>query len=97
MLGDDTRKPNRLTLTPETLLTPAALDEAEAEELKLKNQRLKDWDVAHHSQSRLTDSRSSPLETGDRRRSSSTGSVLRPAVQSGLKDPPQRHRGSETL
>ena len=36
MLGDDTRKPNRLTLTPETLLTPAALHEAEAEELKLE-------------------------------------------------------------
>ena len=33
MLGDDTRKPNRLTLTPEQLLTPDALHEAgDAEE-----------------------------------------------------------------
>ena len=27
-LGDETRKPNRLTLTPEPLLTPDALHEA---------------------------------------------------------------------
>ena len=35
-LGDETRKPNRLTLTPEQLLTPDALHEAEAEELNLE-------------------------------------------------------------
>ena len=34
MLGDDTRKPNRLTLTPEKLLTLDALLEAEEEMLK---------------------------------------------------------------
>ena len=36
MLGDDTRKPKRLTLTPETLLTLDALLEAEVEELILE-------------------------------------------------------------
>ena len=73
MLGDDTRKPNRLTLTPETLLTPAALHEAEAEELKLKNRRSKDWDVVHHREVSIE-------------RPSSEVSWIRDAVESKIEE-----------